>query len=635
MTPHPHHSPFPMPFLPMSGEPMPIPIPMPMPMLMPMPMGNWDAYKRPEQWDPDHPSRDSEPAPSRQCLKRFTDDLRRLCHQPQPLAEVFPDEDCAVRAELLLRGGDGTPYAGGFFHFSVRAPPDYPQRPPYVAFRTASHGDRVRFHPNFYERGCVCMSILNTWGECTWDSSYRLENIIHDMQFRLDDQPLKHEPAPMRECEQSNQHYNDQIAYETLRIAVCQQLEQRSLPPALHLSAARYFVDNFDAYLGRCHKLKKRLDGLPIRNVYNPGKETFEDTFEFAAVAKRLEKSKPNNRKVDCAICLPTAASMVRLLALSLLLACLLGPARCQGSISSSASSSSSTDVRIRVSVSEHLVTLSCDVIATGAGADDHKVQFYCPVLSSSLQCFGECSPICNMQSDGSCPVIDPILVSGVSCDRTVRPPDAKTVSLTVDTRLSRLAGAWSCKFRGAVSATVDLTAYVMKTTFAPTQPMPTGRRGAAAAAESPPTSAPAAADLGVWKPDVRRFPADLAATQDDFDRHPNLAKFARTDYIIGVLAVMSASLLLNLGFCVRCILARHYVETRRRNQRKPLGWLGSCLCVSTVQDDAGSDISASGGGAGSRLALSRRMLRKADTLLREANSLLVETEPTTDQSPE
>uniref|UniRef100_A0A1I8FUT8 Uncharacterized protein n=1 Tax=Macrostomum lignano TaxID=282301 RepID=A0A1I8FUT8_9PLAT len=41
--------------------------------------------------------------------------------------------------------------------------------------------------------------------------------------------------------------------------------------------------------------------------------------------------------------------------------------------------------------------------------------------------------------------------------------------------------------------------------------------------------------------------------------------------------------------------------------------------------DDAGSDISASGGGAGSRLALSRRMLRKADTLLREANSLLLD----------
>uniref|UniRef100_A0A1I8HZV8 FLZ-type domain-containing protein n=1 Tax=Macrostomum lignano TaxID=282301 RepID=A0A1I8HZV8_9PLAT len=26
--------------------------------------------------------------------------------------------------------------------------------------------------------------------------------------------------------------------------------------------------------------------------------------------------------------------------------------------------------------------------------------------------------------------------------------------------------------------------------------------------------------------------------------------------------------------------------KTRRRNQRKPLGWLGSCLCVSTVQVD-------------------------------------------------
>uniref|UniRef100_A0A1I8FDD7 Thyroglobulin type-1 domain-containing protein n=1 Tax=Macrostomum lignano TaxID=282301 RepID=A0A1I8FDD7_9PLAT len=426
--------------------------------------------------------------------------------------------------------------------------------------------------------------------------------------------------------------------------------------------------------------------------------------------------------------------------------------------------------------VSEHLVTLSCDGAPVQTITKCNSTALCC---QGSLQCFGECSPICNMQSDGSCPVIDPILVSGVSCDRTVRPPDAKTVSLTVDTRLSRLAGAWSCKFRGAVSATVDLTAYVMKTTFAPTQPMAYRQawrgcccRVATDSAPPPqPTWASGSRTSGGSQP-------DLAATQDDFDRHPNF---------------MSASLLLlNLGFCVRCILARHYVdikdrlsvvvvdrcpefeskksrqsllseiaeETRRRNQRKPLGWLGSCLCVSTVQvdlttrprqrtgssaprpeatpargpgcgrdehrlpesaafcsssssskqqclycmqtdcrilyddvartgselrqqllqrlrrrrcrrahfecrpsagrggagsismsgvpkslrcgrdvdreadaassmgqqDDAGgSDISASGGGAGSRLALSRRMLRKADTLLREANSLLLD----------
>jgi ubiquitin-protein ligase len=55
-----------------------------------------------------------------------------------------------------------TPYCGGCFVFDVFISPDYPNVPPKVLLVTTGYGS-VRFNPNLYNCGKVCLSLLGTW----------------------------------------------------------------------------------------------------------------------------------------------------------------------------------------------------------------------------------------------------------------------------------------------------------------------------------------------------------------------------------------------------------------------------------------------------------------------------------------
>jgi ubiquitin-protein ligase len=46
-------------------------------------------------------------------------------------------------------------------------PPAYPHVPPKVTFRTTADG-RLRFNPNLYTDGKVCLSLLGTWSGDPW-----------------------------------------------------------------------------------------------------------------------------------------------------------------------------------------------------------------------------------------------------------------------------------------------------------------------------------------------------------------------------------------------------------------------------------------------------------------------------------
>jgi ubiquitin-conjugating enzyme E2 R len=53
------------------------------------------------------------------------------------------------------KGPPNTIYQGGYFKSIIKFPPDYPYSPPTVRFSTKM------WHPNIYENGDVCISILH------------------------------------------------------------------------------------------------------------------------------------------------------------------------------------------------------------------------------------------------------------------------------------------------------------------------------------------------------------------------------------------------------------------------------------------------------------------------------------------
>ncbi|CAA0820347.1 ELMO/CED-12 family protein [Striga hermonthica] len=56
--------------------------------------------------------------------------------------------------QATIMGPQDSPYAGGVFLVTIHFPPDYPFKPPKVAFRTKV------FHPNINSNGSICLDIL-------------------------------------------------------------------------------------------------------------------------------------------------------------------------------------------------------------------------------------------------------------------------------------------------------------------------------------------------------------------------------------------------------------------------------------------------------------------------------------------
>ena len=102
-----------------------------------------------------------------EAIRRIHRDLRDLIKHPLPGVVVSPDEGQMDCVHALITGPFDTPYEGGFFHFLLFCPHDFPVSPPSVKLLTTG-GGRVRFNPNLYQSGKVCLSILGTWqGTCT------------------------------------------------------------------------------------------------------------------------------------------------------------------------------------------------------------------------------------------------------------------------------------------------------------------------------------------------------------------------------------------------------------------------------------------------------------------------------------
>ena len=89
-------------------------------------------------------------------------ELRDLSQQTLPIVFALPEESNIHHWHALILGPPCTPYSFGMFHFDLHFPSDYPNSPPKVSILTTS-GGQVRFNPNLYATGKVCLSILGTW----------------------------------------------------------------------------------------------------------------------------------------------------------------------------------------------------------------------------------------------------------------------------------------------------------------------------------------------------------------------------------------------------------------------------------------------------------------------------------------
>ncbi|KAH7960745.1 hypothetical protein HPB49_022758 [Dermacentor silvarum] len=193
--------------------------------------------------------------PSPQCLQRVQRDLAELAHHPPPGVFIEPEEEDITTIHAIIVGPDGTPYEGGFFHFMLKCPRDYPVAPPLARIMTTDSG-LLAFNPNLCSNGKVCLSILGTFPGPPWSSAHSLESVLVSIQSLLNENPLANEPGighTIGHWLGTLSGYNDNLRYHTLRVAVCDAVEACLLGTAPYQAALREavlarFAENYAKY---------------------------------------------------------------------------------------------------------------------------------------------------------------------------------------------------------------------------------------------------------------------------------------------------------------------------------------------------------------------------------------------------
>jgi ubiquitin-protein ligase len=128
---------------------------------------------------------------------------------------------------VMIIGPDHTPYANGCFFFDIKLPSNYPEVAPEVKFLSTGGGS-IRFNPNLYKCGNVCLSLLGTWSGPGWVSGHStlLQVLVSIQSLILVPDPYYNEPAHerVRETEHGaalSKAYNQDIRKHTLTVMTC------------------------------------------------------------------------------------------------------------------------------------------------------------------------------------------------------------------------------------------------------------------------------------------------------------------------------------------------------------------------------------------------------------------------------
>ncbi len=135
---------------------------------------------------------------------------------------------------FLISGPKDTPYENGLFEFHASLPIDYPNATPQVLIHTTGNGT-VRFNPNLYDSGKVCLSLLGTWqgqeGE-KWNpkTSTFLQVMVSIQSLILVEQPYFNEPGWEREMhtqkgKQASASYNEDRQPHTINLAMIDMIK--------------------------------------------------------------------------------------------------------------------------------------------------------------------------------------------------------------------------------------------------------------------------------------------------------------------------------------------------------------------------------------------------------------------------
>ncbi|KAJ4384205.1 hypothetical protein N0V86_001052 [Didymella sp. IMI 355093] len=168
-------------------------------------------------------------APGR--LKRLVSEINILKTSLPPGVFVRHGESRLDVIKFVIIGPEGSPYENGIWEFDMYCPPEYPNVPPMVSFKTTGRG-RHGLNPNLYPDGKVCLSLLGTWPGEPWKSgqSTLLQVLVSLQAMVFCEQPWYNEPGRERglasgAADPTAERYNREIRELTVRLGMLDWLE--------------------------------------------------------------------------------------------------------------------------------------------------------------------------------------------------------------------------------------------------------------------------------------------------------------------------------------------------------------------------------------------------------------------------
>ena len=217
---------------------------------------------------------------SHKSTKRILNDIKQYKNsnlKDNGIYVIF-NEDNIYNCKAMIVGPSDTPYSYGYYFFDIIFPNNYPIKNPRVNFCTID--ERVRFNPNLYKNGKVCLSILGTWSGPGWTSVMTLNTVLLSLQTLLCENPVNNEPG-LENIEITDPRavsYNNLITYYNFEVAMLRIFMKTPVSfEGFRNDCVKEFFKNYE-------EIKNKLQAL-VTSEYN----NKEYTSKFFGMHCRME----------------------------------------------------------------------------------------------------------------------------------------------------------------------------------------------------------------------------------------------------------------------------------------------------------------------------------------------------------
>jgi ubiquitin-conjugating enzyme E2 Z len=209
----------------------------------------------------------------KESIQRLAKDVKDIIKNPLDENNIFykHDDENILKGYALIIGIENTPYYGGYYFFNFDFPNDYPYTPPKLTF--LSNNDNIRYNPNLYRTGKVCLSILNTWRGESWTSCQTIRTILLTLCTILNDRPLLNEPG-INEKNKDCSVYNEIIFYKNIENNILGIMQKKFNHINNHYALfekyiLKNFKDNFEKLKNIIKEKKHEKSKLLRTDMYN------------------------------------------------------------------------------------------------------------------------------------------------------------------------------------------------------------------------------------------------------------------------------------------------------------------------------------------------------------------------------